>query len=102
MKADIDLIVRPAIWKNILLLLNSPSRRNINYAQIARKMNMHIATVIKAIKDLKEINLVAFEKVGRIVKVELTTKGKKVIKELIKIEKIIRIWYINLVNGIWK
>ena len=88
MKDNFDIFFRR---KPALMLVSLKKNTRMRYGSIlAKEVDCTYSHAVKILQTLEDLNLVEFEKKGRIKLIKLTKKGKSVADEIDNIQDLIR------------
>ena len=88
MKENFDIFFRR---KPALMLVSLKKNLRLRYGSLlAKEVDCTYSHAVKILQTLEELNLVEFEKKGRIKLIKLTKKGKEVAGAIEDIQKLIR------------
>lgn len=88
MKENFDLFFRR---KPAMMLVSLKKNSRMRYGSIlAKEVDCTYSHAVKILQTLEELELVIFEKKGRIKIIQLTKKGKEVADAIENIQKVIR------------
>ena len=88
MKDNFDIFFRR---KPALMLVSLTKNTRMRYGSIlAKEVDCTYSHAVKILQTLEELNLVSFEKKGRIKVIQLTKKGRDVAEKIEEIQRLIK------------